>query len=272
MERRRPIDPRTLQFREDTGHVRLRIPASRNNAPMRLEIAWEKGGREHSWVLLPGLETLERASVEGTEWLVKRVPLPEALQFGYHQIRFMWMQGADLETFAEARLIVCPARAKVVQQRGAGLAVSLYGLRSGRNWGCGDFTDLEAVIDAFAPAGAAFVALNPLHAIANRQPYNTSPYLPQCAFFRNFIYLDVERIGDAHLDDAMRQEIEDLRASEFVEYERVARLKLTALAHIFEQFREGRGPAHLEQEEFEAYRCSHPRATVAGLCDLLRTR
>ena len=165
----------------------------------------------------------------------------------------MWMQEPELETFAEARLIVCPARAKGVEQRVAGLAVSLYGLRSARNWGCGDFTDLEAVIDAFAPAGAAFVALNPLHAIANRQPYNTSPYLPQCAFFRNFIYLDVERIGDPHLDDAMRREIEELRASEFVEYERVARLKLAALGRIFEQFLAGRGPAHLEQDEFEAY-------------------
>src|SRR6202165_4046442 len=136
---------------------------------------------------------------------------------------------------------------------GAGVAVTLYGLRSGRNWGCGDFTDLETLIDAFAPAGAAFIALNPLHAIANRQPYNTSPYLPQSAFFRNFIYLDVERIGDPQLDDAMRREIEDLRASEFVEYERVARLKLTALWRIFEQSRAGRGPAHIEQDHFDAY-------------------
>ena len=131
------------------------------------------------------------------------------LRLGYHHLRLLWVQEPQLETFAEARFIVCPRHAKAVAQRSAGLAVSLYGLRSSRNWGCGDFTDLEALIDAFAPAGAAFVALNPLHAIANRQPYNTSPYLPQCAFFRNFIYLDVERIGDPHLDDAMRREIEE---------------------------------------------------------------
>ncbi len=75
----------------------------------------------------------------------------------------------------------------------AGVALSLYGLRSARNWGCGDVTDLYAAIDVFARAGAAFVALNPLHAIANRQPYNTSPYLPQSSLYRNFIYLDVEK-------------------------------------------------------------------------------
>ena len=251
-ERRCPIDPTTV-VREDADHMRVRIPALRNGSSIKLELAWEGGELEHHWFWMPELATLETYSVEGTEWLVKRVPLPRPLRLGYHRVRLIWMQEPELETFADARLIVCPTRARAVKQRGAGLAVSLYGLRSERNWGCGDFTDLEAVIDAFAPAGAAFVSLNPLHAIANRQPYNTSPYLPQCAFFRNFIYLDVERVGDAHLDDAMRREIEELRASEFVEYERVARLKLAVLGRIFEQFLAGRGPAHLEQEEFMMY-------------------
>ena len=251
-ERRRPIDS-TLVMREDSDHLRVRIPARCNGASIKLELEWEGGELEHHWFWMPELKTLETYSLEGAEWLVKRLPLPRPLRLGYHRVRLMWMQEPELETFADARFIVCPARAKGVEQRAAGLAVSLYGLRSGRNWGCGDFTDLDAVIDAFAPAGAAFVALNPLHAIANRQPYNTSPYLPQCAFFRNFIYLDVERIGNVYLDDAMRREIEELRGSEFVEYERVARLKLAALWHIFEQFLAGRGPAHLEQEDFEAY-------------------
>ncbi len=249
---RQPIES-TMVVRQDADHLKVHIPASRNSAPVKIEIAWENGGHEHHWFLLPALETLASAHVEGCEWLAKRVPLPPALQLGYHRVRLLWMQGPQLETFAEARFIVCPRRARGVEQRMAGLALSLYGLRSGRNWGCGDFTDLEGVIDAFAPAGAAFVALNPLHAIANRQPYNTSPYLPQCAFFRNFIYLDVERIGDPHLDDAMRREIEELRASEFIEYERVAGLKLVALWRIFELFLEGRGPAHLEQDQFQAY-------------------
>lgn len=249
---RQPIDP-TLVLREGAEHIRVHIPASRNGASVKLEIQWENGELEHHWFWMAELGTLEAATVDGNEWLAKRMPLPKALRLGYHRVRLLWMQEPELATFAEASFIVCPQRAKAVEQRMAGLAVSLYGLRSGRNWGCGDFTDLQVLTDTLAPVGAAFVALNPLHAIANRQPYNTSPYLPQCAFFRNFIYLDVERIGDPHLDDAMRREIEDLRASEFVEYERVARLKLAALGRIFDEFLEGRGPVHLEQEEFEAY-------------------
>ena len=51
----------------------------------------------------------------------------------------------------------------------------------------------------------------------------------------------------------MRAEIAALRETEFVEYERVARLKLTALERIFGQFLEARGPAHLGRDEFDAY-------------------
>ena len=81
--------------------------------------------------------------------------------------------------------------------RAAGIAVSLYGVRSERNWGCGDFRDLRSVIEWVAEElGASFVALNPLHAIHNRRPFNTSPYLPNSIFYQNFLYLDVEGMED----------------------------------------------------------------------------
>src|ERR1051325_10934925 len=96
----------------------------------------------------------------------------------------------------------------------------------------GDFTDLRTAIGMLAKAGVSFVALNPLHAIPNRQPYNTSPYLPQCIMYRNFIYLDVERVGGWRDAGSFAHEIEALRASEFVEYERVAQLKLSALRAV----------------------------------------
>ena len=152
-----------------------------------------------------------------------------SLPLGYHDIRLDWMQDPQIECFAEARLIVCPRRAFAPEGRMAGVALSLYGLRSSRNWGCGDFTDLRAVVDAFAEAGADFIALNPLHAIPNRQPYNTSPYLPQSSLYRNFIYLDVEKIGAVQVGGAgfdALPKFDALRKSEFVEYEPVAKLKL----------------------------------------------
>lgn len=237
---RRGLDE-TLVVRDNTGFIELRIPASRKGDTAKLEIQWENGDLQHHWFWLPELADIESARIqnaegESVEYLAKRVPLPKPLWFGYHRILVYWVTEPELELFAEARFIVCPERVNGVDRRMTGLGVSLYGLRSARNWGCGDFTDLEAVIDAFAPAGAAFIALNPLHSIANRAPFNTSPYLPQCAFYRNFIYLDVEKCGEVEPDDAVLTEAKALRASEFVEYERVAALKLNALARIFETF------------------------------------
>jgi 4-alpha-glucanotransferase len=227
--------PSTVVVREHADSIGLRV-APNETGTIKLEITWESGDVEHHWFWLPELANLDDGR--------KRIPLP-ALRLGYHQIKLYRVLNPRLEILAEARFIVCPARAKSFDGRAAGVAVSLYGLRSARDWGCGDFTDLLAAIDSFARAGCAFIALNPLHAIPNRQPYNTSPYLPQCSLYRNFLYLDVERTGPVTLTDAELREIESLRASEFVEYERVAALKLAALSRVFAVF-EG-------SPEFDAY-------------------
>ena len=249
-----PLEPTFVVRVNAPNALEVRVPAECKGASLKLEIEWENGELEHHWYWLPELRTLRSAQVDGREFIAKRIPLPGALRLGYHKIRLHWVQTPELLTFAEAHFVVVPERAKKVDRRMAGLAVSLYGLRSERNWGCGDFTDLRAVVEAFAPMGAAFIALNPLHALANRQPYNISPYLPECAFYRNFIYLDVEKVsadcvGSLNLLDETRAEITALRASEFVEYERIAKLKLYALGKIF-----GRLIAQGGSVAFDAYR------------------
>jgi 4-alpha-glucanotransferase len=230
----RAFDPAVVVF-ADADAIPLRIPAGRAGSSVKLEFRWENGEIEHHWFWLPELEDIERVSIAGKEFIAKRLPLP-ALRLGYHDLRVYWMKQPEQEAFEDARFIVCPRRAREMEGRLAGVALSLYGVRSVRNWGCGDFTDLRAVVDTLAPAGAAFLALNPLHAIANRQPYNTSPYLPLCSLFRNYLYLDVERVPGFLPEDAPPKEIAALRATELVEYERVAAIKLPALRRAFQRF------------------------------------
>jgi 4-alpha-glucanotransferase len=219
--------------------VRVHVPEERAGGTIKLELEWENGDIEHHWFWLPEVREVERFDgPEGSTFLAKHVPLPAALRLGYHRMRLYYVQEPELELFGEAPFIVCPRRARAVEGRIAGVALSLYGLRSARNWGCGDFTDLDAAVDTFARAGAAFVALNPLHAIANRQPYNTSPYLPQCSLYRNFLYLDVERVPGFDASDKPEDQLAELRATAFVEYELVAAVKLAALRRAFERFRE----------------------------------
>ena len=164
----------------------------------------------------------------------KQATLPVKLPLGYHEVT-----ATVAGETATCRVAITPERAWTPAHlgrggRAAGIAVSLYGVRSERNWGCGDFRDLLRVIDWVAEElGASFVALNPLHAIHNRRPFNTSPYLPNCIFYQNFLYLDVEAMEDyarsppcaavAAIAPEAGAEIEELRATPFVEYERVAR-------------------------------------------------
>jgi 4-alpha-glucanotransferase len=230
----RAFDPAVVVF-EDSRAMALRIPAARAGVSVKLEFRWEGGDIEHHWFWLPELQELERVSIAGREFISKRVSLP-ALRLGYHDLRVYWMKEPELEAFEDARFIVCPRRAREVEGRPAGVAISLYGVRSERNWGCGDFTDLRVLVDKLAPAGAAFIALNPLHAIPNRQPYNTSPYLPLCSLYRNYLYLDPERVPGFSPADTPQDEIIALRATELVEYERIASIKLRILRQAFAGF------------------------------------
>jgi 4-alpha-glucanotransferase len=243
---KRPL-PRTVVVHEGADFLRLHVPAGRSGASVKFEFRWESGEVQHQWFFLPELPELERVAVEDGEFVAKRAPLPRGMPIGYHELRLYWMHAPELELFGEARFIVCPARVYSLNSRVAGLALNLYGLRSARNWGCGDFTDLLTVIDTFAPAGAAFLALNPLHAIANREPYNISPYLPECSLYRNFIYIDVEKAPGFEPDDVPAEELAALRASEFVDYENVARVKRTALRAAFHRLADAPALAGLNE-------------------------
>jgi 4-alpha-glucanotransferase len=77
------------------------------------------------------------------------------------------------------------------------LAVQLYSLRSARNWGIGDFTDLEGLIVLAAGLGAGGVGLNPLHALFDDRPGDCSPYSPNSRLFLNPLYVDVDKLAGA---------------------------------------------------------------------------
>jgi len=252
-EWQRPLPPTLVLTEDRKPHlVPVSLPAEQANLTAIIRLRTEQGDEVEVPCSLGALEAAEEASLRGRKFVRKKVSLPDDLPLGYHQLSIE-IGGQPSQP---ARLIVCPQRAYephwLESGRAAGIAISLYGLRSPRNWGCGDTTDLKAFIGWMAEqTGASFVALNPLHAISNRQPYNTSPYLPNSIFYRNPIYLDLERIEEfqsspraaALLNSGIIEaELRELRAAEFVEYERVYRLKLRFLKLLFRAFlKEWRG-------------------------------
>jgi 4-alpha-glucanotransferase len=179
-----------------------------------------------------------------------RVSFPPLQGFGYY--RFHLSVKVDGQLRSETLFVaICPEQAYIPPrlregQRTAGIAISLYGVRSERNWGIGDFADLIELVDwVVNDLHGNILGLNPLHALFNRSPFNTSPYLPMSRFYRNFVYIDVPGMSD-YKDSPEAQGfvntletqrlLRDLRASPTVRYEEVAALKEKVLRQVFKTF------------------------------------
>ncbi|MBN9661685.1 MAG: 4-alpha-glucanotransferase [Acidobacteria bacterium] len=267
----RPLDPvAVLSIAESDPVVPIRIPpAYQGEGTGVMALHGEDGCVER--------RDFEISSLASTASGVYSLPLPAPLRLGYHDLEAVIKAPGQPDLSSTQRIIVAPEKAWLPEQlkhggRAAGLAVSLYGLRSARNWGAGDFTDLATLTEWVAHSlGAGFVALNPLHALHNRQPYNTSPYLPLSSFHRNYLYLDVEKVPDFQLCPAassifqgakFQGELTAVREAEFVEYERVARLKLGLLRLLFRRFLR-------EEWAKDTSRAQTFRTWIAGQGDLL---
>jgi hypothetical protein len=176
-----------------SGTVDLHVPIENQCSLLEVQTQWEDGAVTTSEVWLSALNRTEEIEVGHRRWVRLTIPVSVLcsgeLRLGYHRV------GARLcGQVSEMWLIGTPDRAWLPPAlengaKSAGLGVQLYGVRNARNWGCGDFSDLADVAKWGAALGASFIALNPLHAIHNRRPFNTSPYLPFSLLYRNFLYL-----------------------------------------------------------------------------------
>jgi 4-alpha-glucanotransferase len=119
------------------------------------------------------------------------------------------------------------------------IAVQLYAVRSQRNWGHGDFTDLSHLVAAAAARGASAIGLNPLHALFPDRAEDASPYGPNSRLYLNPLYIDVEAIEEFPGAEAagVAAELAGLRAREMIDYEGVARVKLAGLRLAHARFR-----------------------------------
>ena len=166
------------------------------------------------------------------------------------------------------RLIVAPEsvyQPKLLANGGRmnGLTMHLYSLRSERNWGIGDFTDLLNLMKYAAEKKLDFVGINPLHALFTSKPAFASPYSPSSREWLNPIYLDVEKVGAFTYNEQLknwlaqpkiRQRIAALRITETVTYTAVWACKRDALHMAFNAFEQDAcEAAENERAAFEAF-------------------
>jgi 4-alpha-glucanotransferase len=202
----------------------------RSGQPARTELS-QAATFPLRWKIVTGLKVIAQG-----ETLDRVIVWPADLPVGSYRLHL-----TDASSFTEvAPLIVAPPQAFGGDfDRCWLLAVQLYGVRSARNWGIGDFTDLEALIELAASLGADGVGLNPLHALFDDRPADCSPYSPNSRLFLNPLYIDVEKLPEfpPGACTESRDAIARLRASDIVDYVAVAELKWRALRSAFEAFK-----------------------------------
>lgn len=226
----------------DAWQLPLRLPLATRT--LRWQLSDEAGRTLQGEADAAALHETARTERDGA-WLCERIlPLAAPLEAGYHRLRIDGLAGETLVLATPGRCYRPPA----VREGGRvwGPAVQLYSLRSPRNWGIGDFGDLDELVVRMAAQGADIVGLNPLHALFAANPAHASPYSPSSREQLNVLYIDVEAVdGFADCEaacqrvrsPAFQSRLAALRDAPRVDLPGVAAAKLEVLALLFAHFR-----------------------------------
>jgi 4-alpha-glucanotransferase len=161
---------------------------------------------------------------------------------------------------ATTTLIITPGQCWLPDEnvRLWGIAAQLYLLRSGNNWGIGDFTDLRRLVELAGSRGAAVIGLNPLHAMFIDNPDHASPYSPASRLLLNVLNIDVTAVPELRdhpellTSGTFGEQIATCRAARLVDYATVTRLKLSILEKLFDICRAA--AEHPRWRAFQAFR------------------
>lgn len=152
-----------------------------------------------------------------------------------------------------------------------GLTLALYGMRSARNTGVGDFHDLGTIAEIAGTQGAAIVGVNPLHTMGHCDLKAISPYSPSHRGFLNTACIALDQIPSLesvpNLENFAHARAADTVA--YLEHKRVHSRSLQALFEIFNReatqaakskfaaFKENGGNTLQEFATFEALSETH---------------
>lgn len=274
--------------------VRLRLPCPALGCAWQWQIQCEDGSQFQQEFVPEHLGQSAQGELDGVPQSARELPLAPfyngVLPIGYHRLILRCLdegvrEANNLEGL-EADLIIAPSRAfepdwALSGQRLWGFSVQLYTLRSQRNWGIGDFTDLAELVDHASAQQASFLVLNPLHILDGNAPAHCSPYSPNDRRRLNSLYIDAERepefrdsptLREMVADPKWQERLEQLRMGDAIDYVAVAKCKReifvqmfryfvsehleknTARARKYQAFVDAQGPTLMAFAQFEAGR------------------
>ncbi|MBO7244188.1 MAG: 4-alpha-glucanotransferase [Alphaproteobacteria bacterium] len=235
-----------LSESEDTI-IKVYLQKEFENENLIWKIKTDQGEEFYDEVPLSLLQTIQEDELNGKLYIQKELSLMLDLEMGYYELTVS--VGKQKET---SSLIIVPDtcymnEALADDKKVFGYPVQLYAIRSKRNWGIGDFKDLEGLIDVAKKTGASFIGVNPLSALFQDNPNDASPYFPSSRLFLNPIYVDIEGIAEREnyvqfqrwfSYPSIQRLLKMARRSKTVDYSAVMGLKKSALKILFKRFKE----------------------------------
>lgn len=254
----RLLPPVTVATPEEGHRLLLNVWSPRPEATSPVELEGEfvgETGDRRPWRPRSQELSLKEALPAADGWRLRlALPLPADLAEGYYDLTLR-VKSNGREATGNTHLAVSSGRAWMPPslaggERLWGLNLPLYALRSRRNWGIGDFTDLRRATAWAGELGAAFVGVNPLHAPQSGDHADPSPYSPTSRLFLNFLYVDLENVPEMQeapeakslwASPDFQADLARLQETPLVAYPEIRRLKRRLLRILFAAFVERHG-------------------------------
>lgn len=117
--------------------------------------------------------------------------------------------------------------------RGAGTAVPIFALRSEKDFGIGEFTDLKALVDWAHKTGQCIIQLLPINDTTRKGEWKDSyPYSPVSSFALHPMYIHLQDVGIKETAD-FKKEQSELNALSEIDYPRVFQAKMALLREAY---------------------------------------
>lgn len=241
----RLLEPVYVVIEGEPSEIKIRVP--REMDQFRFAIAGADGKKivnEHA--IDPSRLTEYGADSSLASYVLQFGNLP----IGYYDLTLTLPTNGKRPAAYQALLIVAPKRVfdpRLSEMRLWSPLVSLAGLRSDRNWGIGDFTDLYNFAADAIKNGAAGVAVSPLQELSCETVEDPQSALYSALSFIDFTYIDVEMVEDFKgnedaqreiLAPEFRERMAALRAQDAVDLAAVREVKLKALSNLYQKFRQ----------------------------------
>lgn len=219
------------------------------NADIKVEYALE-GSKKFKPLKVRSEQISSRAEGKSVYEML-RVTVLDKLEPEYYNLKVKTAKN-EYQTVLAVAPKTCYGLDKKGKEKLFGFALQLYAVRSYRNWGIGDFTDLENIVDLLADQGGDIIGLNPLNVLPHDFPETASPYASVSRLFLNPIYIDVEKVPFYEEGDKDGTAIWYAKEKDIINYTSIYNAKIKALRNIFARVM--KNPQSDYAKEFEAFR------------------